>query len=236
MQIYRKKRRTPEQWYRVARKFIEGILKCCRLMLRPIPPTLLLVGIWYYGFWQNQLHLEGKDSEIGIMLWITFAGIVYAVFAVDTLSKAARKLEAADDAVDRLDIERFMHICDTEISPVTHGLLSMLALAVIFGFMVYDYQHVPSGIILVGGATYLTSIVFWVIVEYDDPCYGLWFIKSIPEHWLEQEPRVWCRRHRAILAKFTSPQFSDLVACPPWKPGHRARYRKAKREADKIAA
>ena len=51
--------------------------------------------------------------------------------------------------------------------------------------MCLKYVSVQSGFLFVGSTAYLFVLIFLVIYEIDDPCSGLWYIRSIPKEWLQ---------------------------------------------------
>ncbi|OHB20328.1 MAG: hypothetical protein A2854_01065 [Parcubacteria group bacterium RIFCSPHIGHO2_01_FULL_56_18] len=189
MQIYRFKRRSRGAWRKLFRKFTEGLLKCAFLLLFPLPATSAILVFWHVVLFQNDLYLNTTEQDIALNAWIPMFGVIYGLFAAVVLSGVNKKLCDAHDAVDDNDKVRFMRICDAEVSPATHGLMSSLALAVISGFMALHYSSVWGGMIVVGTTTYLLALIFWVVVEFDDPCHGIWFIKSIQKEWLLEDPK-----------------------------------------------
>ena len=70
-------------------------------------------------------------------------------------------------------------------------LYSILALSVLATFMGLRYPDATSGIGVIGATTYIFALLFWVIREVDDPFSGIWFIKHVPDGWLEHNPREW---------------------------------------------
>ena len=74
--------------------------------------------------------------------------------------------------------------------------MTTLAIVVTLGFMSLKYPTWQSGAIIVGGTAYLLGLIFWFVVEFDDPCHGLWYIKSIDPEWLEEDPKKWRAAYR----------------------------------------
>lgn len=196
MQIYRFKRRSREAWRKLFRKLTEGVLKCAFLLLFPLPATLAILVFWHVVLFRNDLYLNTTEQDIALNAWIPMFGVIYGLFAAVVLSGVNKKLCDAHEAVDENKKEWFMRICDAEVSPATHGLMSSLALAVISGFMALHYSSVWGGTIVVGTTTYLLALIFWVVVEFDDPCHGIWFIKRIQEDWLVENPKPVAKEHK----------------------------------------
>lgn len=212
MQIYRFKRRGSEAWRKLFRKFAEGVLKCSFLLLFPLPATGLLVSFWYLILFQNSLYLNTAEQDIALNAWVPMFGVIYGLFAALVLSGVNKKLCDAHDAVDEHNEELFMRICDAEVSPATHGLMSLLALAVISGFMALHYSSAWGGMIVVGTTTYLFALIFWVVVEFDDPCHGIWFIKSIRPEWLSKDPKKVAKERKIRKAEEAACVASDKVS------------------------
>lgn len=201
MQIYRFKRRSREAWRKLFRKFAEGVLKCSILLLFPLPATSMILVFWYVVLFRNDLYLNTMEQDIALNAWIPMFGVIYGLFAAVVLSSVNKKLCDAHEAVDKGNKDWFIRICDAEVSPATHGLMSSLALAVISGFMALHYSSAWGGMIVVGTTTYLLSLIFWVVVEFDDPCHGIWFIKSIQPDWLLEDPKQVAKERKIKMAE-----------------------------------
>jgi hypothetical protein len=51
--------------------------------------------------------------------------------------------------------------------------------------------------------TFYLALIHVVIIEIDDPCSGLWYIKNIPEDWLVIDPKKYradrCERTKKAM-------------------------------------
>jgi hypothetical protein len=127
--------------------------------------------------------------------WIPTLGIMYALFAVVLLSTVWGEYKIIRAAIKKGDKDAFADLRDESISPLVHTLMLVLSLFLIGGFAVMHYPDAVSGFICVGTTTYLLTLIMVVIIEIDDPCSGVWFIKDIPEDWLTMDVKQY-RRER----------------------------------------
>jgi hypothetical protein len=208
MRIYRRKtrRKTPRAWFA---KASETVIKCTILLCAALIPTLVVVTLWYGILFQNEIHADGKEHEIIVAAWIPTFGVMYALFAGVAISWVAGEYKEMRFAVKTNNLAVFMEKKDEDLSPLMHVFITILALTVLGGFLFLDYSSAVRGAFFVGGATFVFSLLCMVVIEMDDPCYGLWVIKSIPHDWLEMDCKEWRQKHyfkkrRAARKKVTT--------------------------------
>ncbi len=159
------------------------VLKCLWMLIKPIPAIIAVCAIWYFVFYKNSLHVS-ENVEI-IMIWISIFGILYGLFEAVVLTTVWNEYKTMRTAVKRYDFDTFADLRDEEISPLVHTLTFVLSGVILLALMCLKYVSLQSGMLFIASTTYLFTLIFLVIYEIDDPCTGLWYIRSIPKEWLQ---------------------------------------------------
>ncbi|MCX6798423.1 MAG: hypothetical protein NTX66_04420 [Candidatus Falkowbacteria bacterium] len=199
IKIFKKSRSYLEARPRLL-KALELTIKTLCVLLIPVIFSALILSIWILIFYRYNIHFDNGMEVIVTAAWIPVFGILYSLLTAIVLSTVWTEYKTMRAAVKRWDIDTFMDLRDEEMSPLVHAMVLMFSLALLLAFMVLDYPSFSSGLILIGSTSYLLSLIFFVIVEIDNPCSGFWFIKSIPEKWLKINPKAW-REKRSEEAK-----------------------------------
>ena len=165
------------------RKTVLMVLKCLWMLVKPIPAMIAACVMWYFVFYSNNLYLS-ENVEI-IMVWISIFGILYGLIEAVVLTTVWNEYKQMRTAVKRYDFDTFVDLRDEEISPLVHTLTFVLSGVILLALMCLRYVSLQSGFLFIGSTAYLFTLIFLVIYEIDDPCTGLWYIKSIPKEWLE---------------------------------------------------
>lgn len=158
-------------------------LKCLWMLVKPIPAMIAACAMWYLVFFVNNLYIS-ENIEF-IMIWISMFGILYGLLEAVVLTTVWNEYKQMRTAVKRYDFDTFVDLRDEEISPLVHTLTFVLSGTILLAFMCLKYVSVQSGFLFVGSTAYLFVLIFLVIYEIDDPCSGLWYIRSIPKEWLQ---------------------------------------------------
>lgn len=188
--IYRpKKRHTPFKYWAI--KWGETIAKCLVILALASIPAYVVARLWHDLLFVRHLHFDKEVREILIAAWIPAFGVIYALLAGVAVNWVATEYKEMRMAVKRRDIERFMILQDEDLSPLMHSMVSIIAFAVLGGFMGIEYPNAETGMFIVGGAAYVFSLLCIVVIEIDDPCSGFWFIKNIPPEWIAMNPKEW---------------------------------------------
>jgi hypothetical protein len=172
------------------RKFLTG-LKCLKMLVVPVPFMIATAYVWYDIFYKNNIDLNPKLEAIATAGWIPLLSILYSILVAIILNQLWSEYKAIRMAVKNYDLETFMNLRDEQMSPLVHTLMAVISGSVLVAFMLLKYPDAVSGVVCVSSVSYLFSLVFYVIVEIDDPCSGTWFIKSIPKEWLTIDSREW---------------------------------------------
>ncbi len=189
--VFKKKPGRNETWKAtIKRRFITGI-KSLKMLALPLPFTVACTYIWYYIFYLKDITLDPKLEAITTAGWIPLLSILYSLLVAMILNQLWGEYKAMRMAVKNYDLELFMNLQDEQLSPLVHTLMVVISLAVLFAFMVLQYTDVYSGAIFVSSVAYLFSLIFFVVIEIDDPSIGTWVIKSIPKEWLSIDSREW---------------------------------------------
>ena len=194
MKLYRLPRMTRRPLQELKRHAIL-FCKCVIMMVLPLFPAVGAGWLWYRYLFLQDIHLKHEAENILTSAWIPTLGVMYALFAVVLLSTVWGEYKIIRAAIKKGDKDAFADLRDESISPLVHTLMLMLSLFLIGGFAVMHYPDAVSGFICVGTTTYLLTLIMVVIVEIDDPCSGVWFIKDIPEDWLTMDVKQY-RRER----------------------------------------
>jgi hypothetical protein len=176
------------------KRFLRGVetsLKSLLLLSFPLPSTILITAIWYFFLYKNNIYFAAGMEGIITAAWIPTFGILYSLLAAVVLNTVWNEYKTIRQAVKRYDVETFIDLRDEEMSPLVHVMVAVLSLAVLGAFMGLKYPNFWSGALLISSTSYLFGLVFWVVVEIDDPCGGIWFIKNIHSEWLEIDPNSW---------------------------------------------
>ncbi len=161
------------------------------MLIVPLPFTIGVTFVWYDIFYVNNIDLNPKLEVIATAGWIPLLSILYSLLVAIVMNQLWTEYKALRMAVKNYDLETFMNLRDEQMSPLVHTLMAVVSGAVLFAFMLLKYPDAMSGIACIGSVAYLFSIIFFVMVEIDDPCSGTWFIKSIPTEWLTIDSREW---------------------------------------------
>jgi len=173
------------------------------LLVLPLIPTLLLTGFWHIVIFGQDIHLDGDMENIICAAWIPTFGILYSLLAASIFGTVWTEYKAMRTAVKRYDLETFVDLKDEELSPLVRTILIIFSLAVLIAFMSMKYNTWLSGDFVIFTTAYLFSTIYLVICEIDDPCGGIWYIKHIPEEWLNLDPKKWRQnRHTEERKKF----------------------------------
>lgn len=190
MQIFRKKYLSGTFGERMVRG-IETALKCFFLLLLPVPFSAGVTAFWYFVFYTHGIYFSEKIENITTAAWIPTFGILYGLIAAIVLSTVWSEYKSMRTAIKRYDINTFVDLRDEEMSPLVHTLLFVLSGSVLLAFMGLKYPDIQSGIILIASTTYLFALIFFVVIEIDDPTSGIWFIKSVHKEWLQIDVKKW---------------------------------------------
>jgi len=207
MNLFQKNPQRKEARHKRFLKGVETTLKCFLLLSLPLPSTVIIITIWYFSIYRYHIFFAESMEGIITAAWIPIFGVLYSIFAAIVLSTVWNEYKTMRKAVKRYDIEAFIDLRDEEMSPLIHVLIIVLSLAVLGAFMGLKYPNFWSGALLISSTSYLFALVFWVIVEIDDPCSGIWFIKNIHKEWLNIDPKSWRKkRQEEAQTKFIKKQ------------------------------
>jgi hypothetical protein len=171
-------------WKERLSKNLELVAKSLIMVILPFAVAIVFGLIWYYALYIPGIHFSAALENIAVGAWIPMFGIIYGLLATIVLASVWEEYKKLRSAVKRGDIETFIELRDESVSPLVHTLMSVLSLSVLAGFMGLDYPSATSGLVVITSTAYLLALIFFVVEEIDDPCDGLWFIKDIPEPWL----------------------------------------------------
>ncbi len=175
------------------------------LLSLPIPFTVVISLIWYHFLYKNDIHFNDKLESIVTAAWIPTFGILYSLLAAIIISTVWTEYKAMRVAVKKYDFETFIDLQDEEMSPLVHILMLVLSGSILAAFMGFKYPDVISGMMLISSTSYLFLLMFFVVREIDDPCSGIWIIKSIHPEWLKIEAKEW----RKIRTKKAREEFQE---------------------------
>jgi hypothetical protein len=202
-QLYRKVKKHLYTKAEQSQRSLELFWKLFLLLALPMIPALLLTGFWHIEIFNRGIHLDGDMENIISAAWIPTFGILYSLLAASIFGTVWTEYKTMRTAVKRYDLETFIDLRDEELSPLVRAILIIFSLAVLIAFMSMKYSSWISGDFVILTTAYLFSTIYLVISEIDDPCGGIWYIKHIPEEWLEVDPKKWRKnRHTEEKKKF----------------------------------
>jgi hypothetical protein len=194
------KRKSVMQW---TLKFIETSRKCLAILSGALIPTWLVVEFWYHVFHLHHWYVSKEVREVLMTAVIPILGLTYALLTAKLIDKVFDEYKDMRIAVKRRDIERFMQLMDEDLSPLLHGMATILAFAVLGGLMMLEYADFWEGALVIGTTSYIFTLLCITVIEVDDPCHGFWIIKSIPEEWMLQDPKKWRSEHYTLEVTVT---------------------------------
>ncbi len=178
------------------RTFKERMMRRLEILIKIIImlfwPLVIGSGIslgWYEFLYKNGIHFEDGVGLIITTAWISVFGILYSLLFAIALNTVWGEYKSLRTAVKRRDIDTFMDLRDEELSPLVYVIITVISLPVLLGFMVLKYPDPLSGASIIFGVVFSLVLLFVVVMEIDDPCAGLWYIKNIPKDWLEIDPK-----------------------------------------------
>jgi hypothetical protein len=190
-----------ERWLR---RYRTG-LKCAAISFIPALMGTLAGLIWHFAFFKANFHLEEKMEVISTAAWIPAFALLYGFFTSPLLTKVWDEYKEMRKAVKKNDLDAFLDLRDEEQSPLMYGLVILTSLMLIGAFAGVQYPRAIDGWVVISSMSYLLTLIFCVIMELDDPCAGIWFIRSIPEEWLKINVRQY-REARRQKSPEPSPQ------------------------------
>jgi hypothetical protein len=173
--------------------------KCFLMLLKPVPLAIGAPIFWYYLVYLNGIHFVEGGEILGI--WISMFGVIYGLLAAIILTTVWNEYKAMGIAVKRFDLDSFIDLRDEEVSPLVHTLMIMLSIAILLAFMCIHYDTVYSGVTFIASTAYLFALIFYIVLEIDDPCDGIWYIKDIPEEWLKIDVKKFRQERFGKLTK-----------------------------------
>ena len=191
------KKRKPVQQFK---HHLELLVKCFIMIIVPVPIAGAIGLVWYEFFYRNGIHLEQEVEAILSAAWIPIFGILYSLMAAIVVATVWGEYKLMRKAVKRRDLDTFTDLRDETMSPLVHTLIGMLSFFLLVSFMLLNYPTPISGFIVIGSTAYLLTLILFVVIEVDNPCAGLWFIKDIPDEWLTLDVEEY-RRQRELGQK-----------------------------------
>lgn len=181
----------------------QTLRKCCHMALLPVPFTLASIVFWKVVLYDNGLSLDREFEGIGSAAWIAVHGLLYSLGFAVILTVIWAEYKTLRMAVKKYDLDTFMDLRDEQMSPLVHTLLITLSVTLLGGFMAMKYSSAVCGAFAVGTMAYVLAMIFFVVVEIDDPCQGIWVIKSIPQEWLALDAKAYrAKRNQDRVEKF----------------------------------
>ena len=197
--IFRKKIRHERPAERF-RKRVELGIKIFLMLIWPVVVGIAVTYGWYAIFYRNEIHFAAEAEGVVTTAWLSMFGIWYSLLATVAMNTVWSEYKQLRAAVKRHDKDLFMDLRDEDLSPLVYVLIVVLSLTVLFGFLIIEYPSVLAGAVIVYVVVFVLTLMLVVIIEMDDPCSGLWYIRHIPEDWLQENPKEY-RRQRTERMK-----------------------------------
>ncbi len=192
------------------KKFIEQVIKTICVLSIPLPMVILAFGMWWLFFFSRSWHFSASTQEIVMFGWLPLFGILYSILMIAVFGTVWKEYKTIRNAVKDFDINTFMNLRDERMSPLIYTLSMTFSSAITLAFMGFRYHNFLSGALIMGSASYLLYLLFFVIIEIDNPCSGFWYIKSIPAEWLKIDPKKWRERRNRSARKDFEKALADL--------------------------
>ncbi len=206
-------------------KLSETGIKSLIILAIPAPVGVAFASFWYFVLYTRGIYFGDDMREILTNALIPIFGVMYSLLTGVIISHVFEEYKVMRRAVKEKNIETFMVLKDEELSPLLHGMVAVLALAVLSGFMGLKYHNPEAGLFIIGGTSYIFSLLCLVVMQLDEPCYGFWVIKSIPTEWLETDAKQWRTEYYA-RARTTAPVPTQTTSAALQAPAARRKRRK----------
>jgi energy-coupling factor transporter transmembrane protein EcfT len=194
---------------------VDTIIRCTWMLIMPVPTILGVWIFWYYKVHLSGYHLCDIGNSSGATILISSCTFIYGLLANNAIGIVWGQHIRMRDAVKNNQIDVFMNLKDEELPPLVHLLLMVLSSLIVFGVMTLNYRDLLSGTICVSAITYLFALIFYVIVDIDDPMTGVWVIRDIPKLWFEIDAKKWRQRQVRDQLKRTEDEFATLKEREP---------------------
>ena len=165
----------------------ETLIKSSILLSLPFLFTLPTLLLWYFVAFKYDLHFDEKMENIAVAAWIPILGILYCLLVAEIFRTVWGEYKEMRMSIKEYDLEKFMSLRDEELSPLCYILITVLSLILVASFMALKYPNVADGVLTIGTVSYILNLMFFMVREIDDPCCGVWFIKTIHPEWIEMD-------------------------------------------------
>jgi len=205
MVIFKKKKHFRPFRERV-RRGAETALKCLVLFSGPTFVGGLAGIAWYFAPFRHDLHVDDGTRDIIVHAVLPILGMAYSIIVgVSALATPWTKYMEMRIAVKHYDVDVYMDNEDEELSPLIHGIVGTLAVAMMLSFMVLPYESATGGFSIVFGVAFVLALMYFVVRQIDNPSTGLWYIKGTPPEWEGVDPTKYreerCRAAREAFIK-----------------------------------
>jgi membrane associated rhomboid family serine protease len=154
------------------------------MILKPAAVGIVFVIIWYC---MQKYNLYLIKSDLALSLGVSLLGIVYGVMSALVINSNWDKYKALSLSVVRQDKENFLEQRDEKMPIMLHILLGGMALALQIFFMIIKYENKWAGSLCVFNSAFFLCLIGLIALELDNPVRSIWFQKSIPPQWLEED-------------------------------------------------
>ena len=182
-----KHRTLKERMARWGRIFSKSLVALALAM----PFVVLVDSLWYYKMFKYGRHLHERTEGMMTAAVIPMLCVFFGFLAAAMLTTVWKEYKAIHSSVEKNDKNTFLDLKEEQISPLIHVLMGVQAVALIACFTLVCYATALDGFFCITICVYTLGLYFVVVVQVDDPCHGLWFIKGIPPDWLEINVREW---------------------------------------------
>lgn len=168
----------------------KSVLQSLRMVLWPLfmtAPALILYHICYKNGWHST---RSADEPIinailpGLFGLHAFIAGVLLVFREGSdllqLKAYAKKPEEPGNK------EKFIQLAENQLPAPVKYVLFVSATIIILWTISLSYGSYWSGLASVLSVTYILSLIWEVIADFDDPTNGIWVIRGVPDDWVSE--------------------------------------------------
>jgi hypothetical protein len=185
--LFRRTRSVRSRLERAKRAFRFFLKTLIVVVIEPAPVVAVVCWIWWRFFFHGSRHFSTGTENTVTTAVISVGILILGMFASHCIEFAWKKLETVRMSVRRNDFYTFALYRDERTSPLWHGFMLVQILLLLVGVMHIHYETAFDGLSCIALFTYPFTLYFVVLIEIDNPCGGIFFLKKVTNEWLNAD-------------------------------------------------